>query len=299
MLSEKAWRPDAVVRLILSVFVCIFAGSLVMSGVHYLTVGGKVISWFSALAVASMVCLMGTLVLANRPWVLETFVRRVVIVLSLFYSGLLLGAWAQKLGGPAGHSVWQMLVGTLSFQGAALLLVWRFLREHQAGWREAFGLRNAWVHACLFGVIAACVFLPVGRTLQWLSMLAMEHAPQLPIKPQEQEAVQTLRVAATWVDRVTMGVITIVLAPVGEEVLFRGILYPWIKQAGFPKLALWITSAVFAAVHLNMAIFLPLFVLAMVLAVLYEYTDNLLAPITTHSLFNALNFAMLYLLERG
>jgi membrane protease YdiL (CAAX protease family) len=31
---------------------------------------------------------------------------------------------------------------------------------------------------------------------------------------------------------------------------------------------------------------------------LYERTDNLLAPITAHALFNALNFGLLYLFER-
>jgi membrane protease YdiL (CAAX protease family) len=31
---------------------------------------------------------------------------------------------------------------------------------------------------------------------------------------------------------------------------------------------------------------------------LYERTNNLLAPIAAHSAFNGLNFAMLYVLER-
>ena len=38
---------------------------------------------------------------------------------------------------------------------------------------------------------------------------------------------------------------------------------------------------------------MPLAVLALVLTALYERTDNLLAPITAHALFNALNFATL------
>ena len=46
------------------------------------------------------------------------------------------------------------------------------------------------------------------------------------------------------------------------------------------------------------AMFVPLFILALGLAALYEWTDNLLAPVAAHSMFNALNFAMLYVLER-
>jgi hypothetical protein len=81
--------------------------------------------------------------------------------------------------------------------------------------------------------------------------------------------------------------------------LFRGILYPAIKQAGFPRIALWSTVLLFAAVHLNAVTFLPLAVLALILTALYERTDNLLAPITAHALFNALNFVALFLTEHA
>jgi hypothetical protein len=62
---------------------------------------------------------------------------------------------------------------------------------------------------------------------------------------------------------------------------------------GFPRLALWSTSLVFAAIHGNLSAFVPLVVLAVVLALLYEYTDNLLAPITAHATFNAVNLLAL------
>jgi len=86
----------------------------------------------------------------------------------------------------------------------------------------------------------------------------------------------------------------IVLAPVGEELLFRGLLYPWIKQAGFPRMALWGTAILFAAIHINLVLFVPLLVLALALTALYEWSDNLLAPIVAHSVFNALNLALLH-----
>ena len=104
--------------------------------------------------------------------------------------------------------------------------------------------------------------------------------------------------AGTWLPRLVLGVITILLAPAAEEVLFRGILYPWVKQAGYPRLALWGTALVFAAIHLNLATFVPLAVLAVALTLLYERTGNLLAPITAHALFNGFNFTLLYVFEQ-
>jgi membrane protease YdiL (CAAX protease family) len=65
------------------------------------------------------------------------------------------------------------------------------------------------------------------------------------------------------------------------------------KQNGYRKLALWGTSLFFAVVHANLALLLPLTVLAVILTFLYETTNNLLSPIITHSLFNALNYAVL------
>ena len=46
---------------------------------------------------------------------------------------------------------------------------------------------------------------------------------------------------------------------------------------------------------MNLAILVPLFVLALTLTWLYEETDNLLAPILAHSLFHAANFVALIL----
>jgi membrane protease YdiL (CAAX protease family) len=45
--------------------------------------------------------------------------------------------------------------------------------------------------------------------------------------------------------------------------------------------------------------FVPLTVLAFTLIWLYERTDNLLAPILTHSLFNTTNFVWLLLGSAG
>jgi membrane protease YdiL (CAAX protease family) len=42
--------------------------------------------------------------------------------------------------------------------------------------------------------------------------------------------------------------------------------------------------------HFNMAAFVPLVLLAVILTFLYESSGSLLTPIATHSMFNAANF---------
>ena len=55
------------------------------------------------------------------------------------------------------------------------------------------------------------------------------------------------------------------IAPLAEEILFRGILYSAVKQAGFPRIALWGSVLLFAVVHMNAVTFVPLVVLALLL----------------------------------
>jgi hypothetical protein len=150
----------------------------------------------------------------------------------------------------------------------------------------------------LLGLVVALIFLPVGWGLQQASALVMTHLPHFKLEPQEQLPVHALRVSVSWGGRLAFGAAAILLVPVTEEMLFRGILYPAVKQLGYPPLALWSTSLLFAAIHMNAVTFVPLATLALVLTMLYERTDNLLAPITTHVLFNALNFATLLVLQQ-
>jgi len=305
MLSARPWKPDAVMRLLLSVFVCYVAGSLLLCAMHYAGAGPKAGRGVYLLTTAALFCFGVTLGGLRKPWKPEDIERGgstpsllfYVGLLGCFYTGILLGAFALKLAGTFGSAApttAQLVVTSLSFHGAALVFIWFFLREHQADWLDAFGLTNNWPHAVLFGLMLASAFLPVGWGLQWLSAQVMTHLPLLPFKPEEQLSVQTLKAAGSWGQRLALGIVTIALAPAAEELLFRGILFPWIKQAGFPGLALWGTSLVFALMHFNAASFVPLFVLAVALALLYERTDNLLAPIAAHALFNGLNFSVLF-----
>ena len=89
-------------------------------------------------------------------------------------------------------------------------------------------------------------------------------------------------------------VMAVVVAPIAEEILFRGILYPAIKQIGYPRLAAIGTALLFALFHVNLLTFASLTVVALGLIALYEFTDNLLAPITAHAVFNASNLIMLF-----
>jgi len=296
MISAKPWRAEAVVRLLLSVLICVYCGSLAESLLHYGGIGGKAGGklFYPAAAVA-FGCLGTALVLLRRPWQVENVMRRLLGALGCGYGGFLIGAWIQKCAGTEEASTRQTIISSLSSHGAVIVLVGCLLREHGVGWAEGFGLRHRLGRAVLLGVVAAGVLFPLTRELDEALVVMLKRLPGLGVEPEVQQAVKVIAQAVAWPARLALGVMAIVLAPVGEELLFRGILYARIKQAGFPRLALWGTAILFAAIHINLVLFVPLLVLALALTALYEWSDNLLAPIVAHSVFNALNLALLQL----
>jgi membrane protease YdiL (CAAX protease family) len=296
VLTAKPWKTEAIIRLLLSIFVCYLLGALVLSVARFVSADRTISPWiFGALVAGSVMFSLATLFVLHRPWDLAWFTRPFLGMLLCLYLGLTLGAFVQHFAGkPAGESpTVRTVVATLSFQGMALVFMWRFARDHGLGWREAFGFSVRRGTALLVGGLMAFTFLPVGWALQ---QLAIKLVVAVRLEPQLQPAVQALTHSVTWLDRAALGVVAIGLAPVAEEMLFRGILYPWLKNTGHPRFALWGTSLAFAAIHLNLVSFLPLLVLALALAWLYEKTGNLLAPITAHAVFNATEFTLFYLM---
>lgn len=183
-----------------------------------------------------------------------------------------------------------IVVGTLCFHGVAFVLIVWLLRAHELTFSDAFGFSRSRVgRSLLLGIAGVLLAMPfvLGLGYLWGQLLTLFH-----VKIELQQPVQMLQGSAPLPLRVLIGAVAIFIAPVAEEMLFRGILYPTLKRYGFRRAALWGTAFLFAAVHFNLMTFVPLVVLALVLAWLYEATDNLLAPIVAHSFFNLVNFSL-------
>ena len=183
-----------------------------------------------------------------------------------------------------------MIMFTAAFHGAALVWIFFFLKEQGVSWNEGFGLSNAPGRTLVLGLGVGVVALPV--VLGW-NQLAAELLVRVGITPETQQAVQRLQSGMTSGQQVFLAVIAIILAPLVEELLFRGIIYPTVKQAGYPRVALWGTALIFGAIHANLASLLPLAIFALILTWAYERTNNLLAPMLIHGLFNAANFVFI------
>jgi membrane protease YdiL (CAAX protease family) len=81
-------------------------------------------------------------------------------------------------------------------------------------------------------------------------------------------------------------VLTVGLAPLCEEFIFRGLLFRGLRRDLAPLPAALLSAAVFAVIHPSLGM-LPVFGLGFAAALAYERTGWLLAPIAAHALYNA------------
>lgn len=85
----------------------------------------------------------------------------------------------------------------------------------------------------------------------------------------------------------------IVIAPVIEEIMFRGFLQPALKNFFGGRYAIVLSASLFAGVHMDIFAFFQIFILGMLLGYLYEKTQTLVASIIVHVLHNSLTLVFL------
>ncbi|MDR2668227.1 MAG: CPBP family intramembrane metalloprotease [Puniceicoccales bacterium] len=127
--------------------------------------------------------------------------------------------------------------------------------------------------------------------MAWTQMLIFLHAKGLPISIEAQELLVSMgNLPALAAAIALLG--AVVLAPIGEEILFRGAIYRYLKGTmGAPKAAV-ASSLLFAILHGNLCALLPLFVLSLLITLAYEHDGNILPCIVMHCLFNCNGAAM-------
>ena len=90
-------------------------------------------------------------------------------------------------------------------------------------------------------------------------------------------------------------VVLVIVAPVAEEVLFRGYLFGKLRKYAPVWVAVLVTSVVFAVVHFQWNVGVDVFALSIVLCVLRIITGSLWPAIFLHMAKNGLAFYLLFI----
>jgi membrane protease YdiL (CAAX protease family) len=235
----------------------------------------------------------------KKTWQPETVLLLAGGIVFAFFSGNVAVDLLRRCGVTGFHSqtdTGSVLLATLSLHGTAVLAGILFLKLHGIGWREIAGLdTTGWQRQFALAVVALVAALPIMFALKWFSEFVLK---KMGWPVEDQRAVEMILAAKSLGLKIYLGFFAVVLAPVAEEFLFRGLLFSAAKKLGWPKCGWVLVSLLFALIHTSAPIFLPLFVFALALTWLTERTDGLLAPILAHSLFNSANLAILFLQTR-
>ncbi len=202
---------------------------------------------------------------------------------------LLLVATAQFIRHSLSESIgWDVL----AFQGALIAgILWR-----ARGKTRPFGASAPFRVIGTQALRRWLAILPIlwFAAFVWQFLLnAFGHAPDL------QNAIRLFLDSDDTRMRALFFFFAVVLAPVAEEGLFRGILLPLLvrRTGAFAGLAL--TTIGFAALHGDLGTFLPLAVFSIALSLAYARTGTLWVPMAMHALFNAANLALILALIRA
>jgi len=172
--------------------------------------------------------------------------------------------------------------GAITVVGAPIVL--RMMcgaRLYQMGLHCDRPLRNV-----LLGLGFYFLALPLVAAIMALSIQAF--------KPTPHEIEKIIRRSPTPIYFVLATVSAVVIAPLQEELLFRGVLLPWLRRKLGPRSAIALSALIFAALHSDAwPAPIPLFVLALFLGYLAHHTNSLVGPVTLHAVFNTASMIVL------
>ncbi len=161
------------------------------------------------------------------------------------------------------------------------------IRGCGVAWSD-LGLRPAsvpWRRRAILATLAA--FPLVGL----VNALVASLIGQLPNNPQLQVIAPTgVSLGGAIGMILTLGVIV----PIAEELLFRGLLYGWLRDRLGIQPAMVISALCFSLLHGIIWLIPAVAMLGLILAWVYEKSDSLWASITTHGLFNTISTTFLY-----
>ena len=89
--------------------------------------------------------------------------------------------------------------------------------------------------------------------------------------------------------------LAILLAPIVEEIVFRGCVYRFLKSQTTLLPAQILSGCVFSFMHWNLMSFVPLVIVGVFLARVYEKSGNLIVAIWFNAFFNAFSLLMLFI----
>jgi len=224
------------------------------------------------LALAAFLLVPGIIMgILEESWDTGLYSSEIQLRATSITGGYLLG------GGLIAYLIWSFVVGSLGQSSATL------------------GLRGAAPANLLPVVLVYVLFIvPLGLCAHiWIELIEFFGYEPLP-----QEVVKMFGDAVARGDRLEISLLVfnaVILAPLWEELIYRGFFFGLLKSRWGVFPALVFSSVVFSCSHFSLAAFLPLLIVGIAIGYVYHRTGSLYFAIFFHALFNGLSMAIQFI----
>lgn len=169
-----------------------------------------------------------------------------------------------------------------------LLIYFLALRPYKLSFADGVGLRlsspgYSFLKLCGVGILAWCTLFPIILSTALLMKNSGSSNPMMTIA---MEIGRRSDIGSV----VFLILVVSVLAPLCEEILFRGFLFQALERWFGTRSSIFLSSLAFAAIHMDPNVILQLFCLGYVFAVIFARTRSLLPSMIAHGLWNSCVF---------
>lgn len=207
--------------------------------------------------------------------------------------GLAAGSWAAEVVPDSSTSLVCTLVVTALLMCVYLAvgaLVWWLARRKPGGFKRALALAPVTSTTALKAAILSVL---AGRVaaVAWVMFL-----DRFDFDVTGMDVDPTSVFGESVLGTIALVAITVLIAPVAEEIVFRGVLQSALTPRVGPVAAIGVSAGVFAAAHLTGAAIPTVFVLGMVLGYV-RYRHGTVAAVIGHAAFNLSSVALLWVVR--
>lgn len=178
-----------------------------------------------------------------------------------------------------------ILNGILEFLAIGSIVIWGY-KKTKAPFQKIFPFRS----------VSLYIFLPITLILVGLSFLMSDLDNLLRIalhSPVNPNSLKLIHGSNVWIALLVL----VIIAPLTEEFLFRGLILNGFINNYSIKKAIWISSLLFAIFHLNLFQFPSAFIFGVIFAWLVIKTKSLWSSLYGHALVNSIPIIIMRLLK--
>ncbi len=214
-----------------------------------------------------------------------SFVLALVLIIELLFSKLI-----SLLAGPASSTPLWIFIYSILVYGSSVLIIFLLYKKPVKYFLQKFTFPS-WTDL-LLSPIAYIIYI----VLSYLLTLVLTN---LPFYTTDSQSL-AFRNLITVQDKIFAFFALVIIAPIAEELIYRGFLYKNLKKTIKNKftlpISILLTSFTFALAHGNFSVGIDVFAMSIISCLLVELTGHLHSSILLHIIKNAIAFYLVYTL---